>query len=860
MKLFPKRTITILLILATTVLLGFSIYYAFIKYQTYQNLENTLYKREIFNNANSLLKSLEEERLQSALYLCIPNQDNLDALNQQRRTVNLNIKRIKQLELKEEIKALLQVRKKIDTLSLNYQALIYDVFYYKISKKIILTIENFKFSKSIQTELQLIKLRENINMEESFIAFILGKKIAMGNDDLLFWEKILDLRQLPTFNSVKNETLLLNIKNIHNGNNFSKLLEEVRIEVFITTDGKYPINFKQWFTKSFKQKNNINHIQKLLADFHTNYLKNKLLSHQGEMYKFIIISLLLLILFGLLLLLLGILQKMNNERLILKNTVKEIEVDLDENKKREIKEILTHNSSVEVYKFLAKEIKEPSRAKDLFLANMSHEIRTPLNGIIGFTKELKETRLSEEQEEIVNIIEESSDNLMHIVNDILDFSKIKAGKIKLENILFDPIEKFEASIDTFVAKAREKEIELKVCIDPKIPIKILGDPTKITQILTNLISNAIKFTPSKGTIEIDIQQISQSSPSKNIQFHFSVKDSGIGVSDEEKKEIFNAFSQADVSTSRKYGGTGLGLSIASQFIKHMGGELEIESQLGKGARFFFSIPLEKPLNLEERSKENLSAYTIGYIPPLGNRSIDKNLQTYVEYQNAKFATYTQRTLLNLPESNLPDLLFIDYKCFDKEGEIEDFLDLPLKIVLIVAENREEELVNIRGKIDKILHKPVNLTRTLKSLKVLTQIEKKSSKRTKDITNRFNDINALVAEDNFINQKLMKSVLNRFGMKVTIVSNGEEALNSRKNYEYDIIFMDIQMPVMGGIEATKSILSFEETSNKKHIPIVALTANALEGDREKYMAIGMDAYLAKPMDLNELKKVLNSFVG
>ena len=861
MKLFYKKIIAVLVILAITISLGYSIYHVFMKYQIYQNFKNKLQKRELFNTANNLLKSLEKERLRSILYITVANQHNLDKLNQERRKVNLQIKKTKQLQLTKEINELLEIRKKIDTLSLNYQPLIYDIFHRNITNKIILTIENFKLSKNTQSELQLIRLRENINMEESFIAFILGKKMAMKNNDLLFWEKILDLRQLATFNSLKDETLLSNIKDIYNINNFSKLLEETRVGLFISTkDGKYPISFTQWFTKSSKQKSKINHVQKLLADLHTNYLRNEFLAHEAQMYRFIVISLLIFILLFLTLLLLRIFQKMNQEQVILKNTVKEIEVDLDENKKREIKEILTHNSSIEVYEFLAKEIKEPSRAKDLFLANMSHEIRTPLNGIIGFTKELKETRLSEEQEEIIDIIEESSDNLMHIVNDILDFSKIKAGKITLENILFNPIEKFEASIDTFVAKAREKEIELKVCIDPQIPLTVLGDPTKIKQILTNLISNAIKFTPHKGIIEIDIKQIIKSNPNKNIELNFSVKDSGIGVREKEKKEIFNAFSQADVSTSRKYGGTGLGLSIASQFIKHMGGQLEMESKLGEGSRFFFTISLEKPPSLEERVKENLSAYTIGYIPPLDNRNINKNLKTYVEYQNSTFLTYTQRTLLNLRASDLPDLLFIDYKCFDDEGDIEDFLDLPLKIVLIVADNREKELFNIRKKIDKILHKPVNLTRTLKSLEVLKIVEQKIPTKSKNLNKNFNNINALVAEDNTINQKLMKSVLNRFGMNVTLVTNGEEALNSRKDNEYDIIFMDIQMPVMGGVEATKKILSFEKSSKKKHIPIVALTANALEGDKEKYMAIGMDGYLAKPMDLNELKKVLNSFVG
>ncbi|HIP52097.1 MAG TPA: response regulator [Campylobacterales bacterium] len=861
MKLFSKRTITILFILLTTILLGFSLYYVFIQYQTYQKFKKTLNKRELFNNANSLLKVLEKERLDSILYMSVPNSYTLNKLNQQRRKVNLQIKDTKQINLTKEINELLEVRKKVDTISLNYQLLIYDVFHSNINKKIILTLENFNLSKNIQSELQLIRLRENINMEESFIAFILRKEISMNNNDLFFWEKILDLRQLATFSSLKDKPLLLNIQDIYNTNDFSKLLKEARVELFISAkDANYPISFKQWASKSSQQKSKLNHVQKRLADLHTNYLKNELLSHESEVYRSINIFLLVLILLGLFLLILRIFKKMSDERLILKNTVKEIEVDLDNDKKREIKEILTHNSSIEIYEFLAKEIKEPSRAKDLFLANMSHEIRTPLNGIIGFTKELQETKLSEEQEEIIEIIEKSSDNLMHIVNDILDFSKIKAGKINLENILFDPIKKFEDAIDSFVAKAREKEIELKICIDPKIPISILGDPTKITQILTNLISNAIKFTPNKGIIEVDIKQIIQSTLNKSITFQFSVKDSGIGISKEEKKEIFNAFSQADVSTSRKYGGTGLGLSIASQFIKHMGGELKIESQLGEGSRFFFSISLDKPLNLQERSKENLSAYSIGYIPPFSNRSIDENIKTYVEYQNAKFSTYTQRTLLNLKESDLPDLLFIDYKCFDTEGDIEYFLDLPLKIVLIMGDNKEVELLNTEGKIDKVLYKPLNFTRVLNSLEILSKINKESPTKTKNITKKFNDINALVAEDNFINQKLMKNVLNRFGMKVTVVSNGAEALSSRKGCEYDIIFMDIQMPIMGGVEATKNILSFEENSKKKHIPIVALTANALEGDKEKYMEIGMDAYLSKPMDLNELKKVLNNFVG
>ena len=861
MKLFSKKNITIFFILLTIILLTHSSYHAYNKYKFSQKTKQNLSEKVKFNNLNLLIISLEKEILYSAINFNEQNNSNLETLNTVRKKVNIQIKNSKSLNISLISQELSLVRKSINLEKEKYLTTFSEIYQKKIIKPILSKMKKLSLNIDIQNELTLMQLRESINIESSFLAFSIQESKVVTDTDLLFWEKVLEERYLPDFSSIKNKKLLNKINKVFDVKTFYKDSSSLRAKLFFEMKkGKYSISIGEWLEQIKEQKKSIEDVIKLLNSSNINYLETKLNQNKEEMYKQIIISLLILILLGLLFSILHILKKITQDELILKNTVKYIETDLDESKKREIKEILTHNSSAEVYEFLANEIKEPSRAKDLFLANMSHEIRTPLNGVIGFTKELKETKLSEEQLEIVEIIEESSNNLMHIVNDILDFSKIKAGKIKLEHISFDPIKKFEASIDTFVAKAHEKEIELKVYIDPEIPTNVLGDPTKITQILTNLISNAIKFTPTKGSIEITINQVIQKSPSKNIKLKFAVKDSGIGVSPKEKKEIFNAFSQADASTSRKYGGTGLGLSIASQFIKYMGGQLNIESEVNKGAKFFFSLSLEKPKNLQKRTRENLSNYRIGYIPPIDNSSINKILKTYIEFHGATFLTYTQRTLLNLDESNLPDLLYIDYKCFDREGDINYFLDLPVKIVLIMADHREKELLDIRTKIDKVLHKPVNFTRTSKSLEVLTKVKKEFPSKIKEQNKQFNNIHALVAEDNFINQKLMKSVLHRFGMEVTIVANGEEALNARKNYEYGIIFMDIQMPIMGGVEATKNILFFEKESMQKHIPIVALTANALEGDREKYMASGMDEYLSKPMDLNELKKVLNNFLN
>jgi len=855
-----RSSISFFILSITTIVLLISIYYAYTQYRSYHEKEVISTKRNIFDQTNKLLKSLEEERLKSILYITDPNQINLNQLNAQRKNVNQIIKNYKGLELTNELKALISVRKDINTFSLSYNQLIFQAFHTNILNSIFLKMQALTHFEHEQSELELISLRENINMENSFVAFILNKQQAMSNTEILFWEKILNLRQLPVFNSLQNNAILSSINKIYIIDQFSKIAEENRVKLFISAqNGNYPINFEKWQQETNKQIEKINSVQHLLSTANTNYLQQQLYTYQGKMYRYIIISLLIFILLVLLLGIQRILKKIDKDQLVLTKTVKEIEVDLDENKKHEIREILTHNSSTEIYEFLAKEIKEPSRAKDLFLANMSHEIRTPLNGIIGFTKELKETRLSEEQVEIVDIIEESSENLIHIVNGILDFSKIKAGKIELEYIPFDPIEKFEASIDTYVAKAREKEIELKVCIDPQIPLLIYGDPTKITQVLSNLISNAIKFTPSKGTVEIEIAQKDFKRTEQTVALYFSVKDSGIGVTQEEKEKIFDAFSQADPSTNRQYGGTGLGLSIASQFIKRMGSELNIESQIGEGSTFFFTLNLKIPKDSKLHPKKDLSHYTVGYIPALGNRNVDKNLKTYTEYQGAKFLTYTQKTLLNLRDEEFPDLLFIDYKCFEEGEELEYFLELPLKLVLIVADNREQELLPIRNKIDKILHRPVNFTRTLKALDILTEIQKETKSDSKKLKTQFQNAHVLVAEDNLINQKLMKSILERFGMKVTLVSNGKEALSAREKNEYDIILMDIQMPLMGGVEATQNILAFEENTETKHIPIIALTANALEGDKEKYMASGMDAYLPKPMNIHDLEKVLSNYL-
>jgi len=861
LRIWSNRNISYFFIGVTIIAITVLLYNTFYLYKEYQGIEKKIDKQIVFNRLSELLKEVEKEQFYSAVHWAKNNKYTSDKLYLQRLKTNEVMLKNKHLFSEESLKTftqgLTEVRKKVNTFHLVYFKILSEGYQKSVIQPIIFNMEKIANSNCKINELMLIRLRNSINLENSFLAYSILSVHKMSSPDLVFWESILAKRILPSFITSKEREVFVKLHAILDLDTFPEIGSEERVQIFLDSNtGEYSLSLNHWLKIVNEKVKKIDEAENILVYNDKITLDNQLLRKEREVNKYIFIFLLLLILLALVLSMVHLLGNIHRDRRFLKETLREIEIDVDEKKKRELEALIQRNDSIEIYKFLANAIKEPSRAKDLFLANMSHEIRTPLNGIVGFTKELQETSLNDEQSEMLGIIEESSNHLIHIVNDILDFSKLKAGKVELESIPFNPIAKFEASIDTFVAKAREKNIELKVYIDPLIPTELLGDPTKILQILNNLISNAIKFTVNKGVVEIAILQLANNV--RDVEINFLVKDSGIGVSEKEKEKIFDEFSQADVSTNRKYGGTGLGLSISSQFVKYMGGELKIESEVGRGSSFYFNLILEKTDNSKERERKNLHHFKVGYIPSANNRSVDAYLKTYIEYHGAIFNIYDRVEIFTLKEEKLPELLFIDYRCFDKKGELEYFFKLPLKIVLIVAENRESELRNIRHKIAHILHKPVNFTRTSKALDVLNSIS------TRDTLNRDEGLaayygkKALVAEDNFINQKLMKSILGRFGMEVTVVNNGEEAILSFEKEEYDIIFMDVQMPVMGGMEATKKILELETKNNTKHTPIIALTANALEGDKERFLKIGMDAYLAKPMKLGELEKVLFEF--
>lgn len=506
---------------------------------------------------------------------------------------------------------------------------------------------------------------------------------------------------------------------------------------------------------------------------------------------------------------------------------------------------------------------EANASKSLFLANMSHEIRTPLNGIVGFTDLLKSTNLDEEQKEFINIVEKSSENLLNIINNILDLSKIESNKTELDIIIFDPIIEFENAVETYGIRASEKNIELDFFLDPSINKKLLGDAVKLKEVLINLLSNAIKFTDLGGKIKVEIRKISNIE--NQTELAFSIEDNGVGMTKEQQLNVFAAFTQADVSITRKYGGTGLGLTISTKFLELMESELKLESQKEKGTRFYFNVVFEEVLESTELSMvPNLENHTIckfDYELPVQQ---DIYINQYLQYYDVQATTF--KTMSDLKKSNNNDE--IDGIWIDVDKNDDEFLKnihklSPNKVILLSSFSNRDRVEKLGINVAKVLYKPLTPTKIIQGINATSldpiEVEQLPLANSSPFQNIQFHGNILVAEDNFINQKLIKQVLLRYGVHVELANNGLEAFEKRKKESYDLIFMDIQMPVMDGVEATHEIINYEVEEHVEHIPIVALTANALNGDRERFIAEGLDDYIPKPIETNELLYILKKFL-
>ncbi len=870
------KLITIVPIILVTVFSAYFLFKAYSKYQDISKIESATYESKLLK---SLSINLARERGLSTLYTLSRQAKTKDLLQKQRENTSQAIAYVTkyyqthvhaknvQTRILDTLAKIEDKRAKLDNFSLNYESSF--SYFDTINGAIISQIQTIlhsqnsvkinRLSLGLTNTMQLMRAISN---ERDYVTNILSD--ASKKDPLLLLNIFKNSSIKPAINTLAQETKE-DLQDLLNEHDFITVIKETQaIKKSLLSSQKAAINPVNWFTKETQKIMSVNKV--------TNRLFSKLnetiqAEKNHALWMAIIAGLLLLLSFYMLYTyyrfyahlystkgIEGILNKIIDYALI------EDTIDLGTTEGID-KTYSVIENTVDKIAIEKKKAERANAAKSIFLANMSHEIRTPINGIIGFTELLQKSKLGEEEKEYVDIIDKSTENLLEIINNILDLSKIESKKIELDEILFSPIEEFENAVDVYMPKVATKNINLSLLMDSGFDNYLLGDVIKIKEVLLNLISNAVKFTPESGQISILIKNLSNKEDTKQ-KIYFEVSDSGIGISEEEMADIFDAFSQADSTITRKYGGTGLGLTISSNYISLMGGKLEVSSKKGVGSNFYFTLELKKEKPLKSSQKNRFSSMKALIIKGK-NTLLTQSEKSYMEY----FGTAANIvTIDELKQMNAIDAKVIISQYASLKKEDFDFLkSLDIPSIMIFPTKFHTRLNDFKTETLFPTYEPINVT---KFAKVLTEIAKVHHI---NITPQINDKQSvpkkrsnkikreiLIAEDNEINQKLLMKIIEGYDLNVTTAINGAEAVDAVKNSHFDLIFMDIAMPIMDGVSATKEILAYEKEQNKEHTPIIAVTANALKGDKERFLNDGLDDYIAKPAKQKDIQSILEKY--
>lgn len=905
MQLGLKNRLRLISLLPIALLFTITSYFVYDSYNNYKMAEVLQEKLSENKLLNELVGNISRERGMTVMYLGNTSKNTFKSLTQQRKIVDKkHLEYISHTKTKQElhnhdkgkencktcqninaiessIASIKKIRSLVDKQQTNFND-VYENVYGQAQHQAIRKLEEItsnqmdpEINQLSSAYISIVRAKEFTASERDFISFTIAASSMFEEEDFNKWITLIARADTVNYDTLSNKTLVSKINELFKNEDTVELLEDINTErtliISSAQTGEYETDPGIWFTMLSEKTNTLSEAENFILE----EMDARAFTVKSDALQFLSIALTIWLV-NMILAVLGYLLSNEIAKNIknLENVLEKVAEDTGDTET----EINLHTSAGtdEAYKLLENIIEqtkkdknsaqEASEAKSMFLANMSHEIRTPLNGIVGFTELLKDTGLKEEQSEFVEIIEKSSENLLEIINNILDLSKIESNKLEIEDIVFNPIEEFENAVEVYAVRASEKHINLGCFIDPRLEHPIKGDPTKIKEVIINLLSNAVKFTSSAGSINVNITKVN-SDEERVAKIKFEVQDSGIGVTSEQKSRIFEAFSQADTSITRKYGGTGLGLTISSRFIELMGGQLDLHSEPGDGTTFFFTIDFEKVETLNESvqgSYSNINALVLESTHK--SKAQERNLETYLDFYGVSYTTFKDMEELETLRRQVNyDLVFVDYD-YVSEDELLSYKKLPLKLVLLTKSSFMKKIESLNLDVFKSLYEPLNSSKVKLVLEnyhaesfASEKIKKVNRRKFNTQNSRFN-ANVLIAEDNIINQKLIKRTLEDLGLTITLASNGLEAFQKRKDGNFDLIFMDIQMPFLDGVEATKEILDYEEDYKQKHVPIIALTANALKGDREKFLESGLDEYTTKPLVRSEIVSLLSHFLS
>ncbi|AJB45827.1 hypothetical protein CR44_06285 [Campylobacter fetus subsp. testudinum] len=862
-------TINILRLISTVPLLIIfllSSFYLYNSYRTYLNLKQLNYEFNISQTLTKLSKELNQEKSMSVLYMATGGIFDSEDIKQQRKNSDEIIKQT--LEIYENTKSdknidiiknrlldINRIRGKIDSLSISFDEVFFEYFEIinKAIEKELMMLKEHTLSPNLTTFLTSFTLAyansNLISTQRDFVSQILIQNRDFKSNEVRLWLSLIrgDKFHYQYIPESQAKSIIDNIFNSVEYTNLISKLESYSTQIIKDSSNKPEANFSSYFDTISDELAISYKIQDILK----NQIDYEIIEFKSSFLNHVIIGVFIWIV-NIILFIIGCLTKTNIKKNIseLKNILKQI-ADLTDNKNIDLS---TNSGISRAYDMITKALElittqkqaaiDANRSKSTFLANISHEIRTPLNGIIGFTDLLKNSNLKKQEKELVSVIEQSSENLLRIINNILDISKIESHKVELDNDIFSPIKEFSSAVELYSQKAYEKDIEFICYIDPSLNKHLEGDCLKVKQVLINLISNAVKFTPQNGQIIVDITKLDEDDDGKTT-IKFSVKDDGIGIHQDMLEKIFDSFTQANKDITKIYGGTGLGLSISNEYIKMMGSTIKVQSELGKGSEFSFVIKFNSADSKDQNYFMDFEGKTVTIFTTRSDSLYDEYLEKYFDFLGIETdIVYDSNELLKL---NKKDIVVAKFKnCLRIKTDA---------FVLVLANTKEIQTSLIEDKNISFINEPLSITKLKKALE---NADYQKRQKSNDAYSNKYSISVLLATNNENKTKDIENILNELCERVEVINDAKSVIEHTQITHYSIIFLDMVLDEMNAVLCAKNMIQHEKQNNLPHTAIIGIVNTISNLNQINIEKNYLDDYIQKHTSKNEILRILNHF--